>query len=120
MSAPARKLVLVVEDEPDSLHTYALLLRHAGYDVLTADHPGAALQLLKEEHKPQLVLTDFMMPWMDGRSFARQLKADAGMRGVPVLLMSAVEPGEGPWDGFLRKPVDYATLLAAIKRFLPE
>jgi CheY-like chemotaxis protein len=110
-------LIMLVEDEPDVLHTTEALLAHSGYAVVTASHPALAFELL-DDRVPDLIVTDYMMPWMDGRTFAKQLKADPRTKGVPVVLLSAVPPEPGPWDAVLVKPAEFARLLATIRALL--
>jgi len=117
MSDPQGSLILLVEDEPDILLTTELLLKNAGYEVLVASHPAMALDLL-EEARPRVIITDYMMPWMDGRAFTEQLKTNPGTREIPVILVSAVTTGPGPWDASLRKPVEYDQLFGTIERLL--
>jgi CheY-like chemotaxis protein len=113
-SAP---VVLLVEDEPDTLYTFATLLGRAGFAVVTASHPAIALEHL-DKQRPDLVVTDFMMPYMNGRAFVESLRRRADTARVPVIMMSAVAPGEGPWDAFLRKPVEFDALHAEVLELL--
>lgn len=109
---------MLVEDEPDILHTTALLLEHHGYAVIMASSPASALQLLDAD-LPDIIVTDYMMPGMDGRAFVRALRERPGARRIPVVMMSAVAPrGDGAWDKFLRKPVDIADLVQALRTLL--
>lgn len=120
MTDPARKaVVLVVEDEPDVLRATTLLLEAHGYAVIASRHAGEALDLL-ERTRPSLIISDYMMPWMDGRAFVEKLRAAPATRDIPVILVSAVSAGEGPWNAFLRKPVEFSALLATVQRLLAQ
>lgn len=113
-----RKRILLVDDEPDVRTSIALILKMEGYEVLTASHGAAALEML-EPRPPDIVICDFMMPWMNGRELILQLKARAATRDIPTIMMSGVNPGEPePWDAFLRKPMDITELLGIIERLL--
>jgi CheY-like chemotaxis protein len=115
-----RGLILVVDDEPDVRMSTCLILKMEGYRVATASHAAAALEMAEAE-APDLVISDFMMPWMNGREFIGRLKKAHATRGVATILTSGVNPGKPePWDAFLRKPVDVAELLATIGRLLRE
>jgi CheY-like chemotaxis protein len=114
------KLVLVVDDEPDIRTSISLILKMEGYRVVTASHAGAALELLEKE-PPDLILSDFMMPWMNGRDFILQVRRGEATRHVPAILMSGVTPdGPQPWDAFLRKPMDISELFGTIETLLRE
>ena len=111
---PSKGLVIVVDDEPDVRASLSMILEFEGYEVITAGHAGAALELLQEKI-PGLLLTDFMMPWMNGRELILEVKRRIQTRSVPCVLMSGVNPGPPePWDQFLRKPMDVKELLEII------
>lgn len=114
-----KALVLVVDDEPDVRTSISLILKLEDFDVVTASHAGMALELA-ERQRPNVLLTDFMMPWMNGRELIAKIKATPSGRAMPSILMSGVDPGEPrTWDAFLRKPMDINELLATIQRLLP-
>jgi CheY-like chemotaxis protein len=112
------KLVLVVDDEPDVRTSLSLILRMEGYRVIAAAQGQVALELIEEE-VPDIVLTDFMMPWMNGRELIREIRRRDATRHVPAIIMSGVTPGEPElWDAYLRKPMEIAGLLNTIERLL--
>ena len=115
--------LLIVDDEVDILASYEIILRLEGFEVDTAPHGAAALAKIAEA-KPDLVITDWMMPVMDGVELICRLKDKPCTRALPVLLLSAAgDPGRlhgVPVDQFLRKPVLIPDLLAAIARWLPK
>jgi two-component system response regulator VicR len=116
----ARKVLLVVDDEPDIRTSISLILKMEGYGVLTASHAGAALELVEKE-VPDLVLSDFMMPWMNGRDLILELRRRHATRHIPAILMSGVTPDPPePWDAFLRKPMDIAQLFGVIETLLRD
>jgi CheY-like chemotaxis protein len=118
------RTILVVEDEPDVRRIVVHLLRRAGYQVIDASTPEAALSLVRERpRKFDLLLTDVLMPAMSGRQLANGVRA--ALPGIAVLYMSGYPdtafdadqaPAEG--DGFLPKPFTPDTLLAAVTRAL--
>jgi CheY-like chemotaxis protein len=105
--------ILVVDDELPIRELLVSLLEDAGYQVLAAPDGSHALALARAE-RVALVITDLMMPIMDGAELCRRLK-DGGLDyEVPVVLMSAVggqRAESAPADGFVKKPFDLDTLL---------
>jgi PAS domain S-box-containing protein len=85
--------VLVVNDTVEVLELLTLLLTHEGYRVISAADGRAGLELAYKE-EPDIVISDVVMPEMDGLEFCRRLKLDARTSDVPVLLVSALRTGE--------------------------
>ncbi len=85
--------ILVVDDEPAIAEMLQDILEYEGYQVVTAGNGHEGLACVAAV-RPQLVLSDVMMPGLDGRAFCRALQADPRYRGIPVVLMSAA--GAGP------------------------
>jgi two-component system, OmpR family, alkaline phosphatase synthesis response regulator PhoP len=90
------KTILVVDDEPPIVEIVALVLKYEGYEVLTAGNGREALACL-ERSEVHLVLSDMMMPVMDGRALCKHIEADAAYGSVPVVLMSSTLPGAARW-----------------------
>src|SRR5690349_15170698 len=86
---PPKKTILIVDDEFGILEVLESILRDAGYEVLTAANGREALIRLSES-KPDLVLTDFMMPLLDGAAILQHMRADDGFRTTPLILASAL------------------------------
>lgn len=116
--------ILLVEDS----RTQAALIRHAleeaGYGVRNALDGNRALALIRES-APTLVVSDIMMPGLDGHGLCRVLKADPATAGIPVILLTTLsEPGdiargiESGADSFLCKPFSPEVLLERIDEFL--
>ena len=82
-------LVLVVDDEFGITELFDAFLTDEGYRVLTAMNGKQGLEMLAQE-RPDLVFTDYMMPVMDGAALFSTITADPGLRGVPVVVMSAM------------------------------
>lgn len=83
-----KPLILVVDDEAHILHVVSLKLRNAGYEVITAEdgEEGLAMAL---ENKPDLVITDFQMPFMTGVELCVKLKENEVTRPTPALMLTA-------------------------------
>lgn len=114
------KLVLVVEDEFGNREVLQLLLEAEGYRVQTASNGQAALTLLAAE-VPALILSDFMMPAMNGGELGLKVRLDATLAQVPFVVMSAtsedvVRQSFRDYDAFLVKPFDIDTMLALVRR----
>jgi DNA-binding response OmpR family regulator len=104
--------ILLIDDEPDLLIAWALLLELEGFHVLTAFEPLKGVELAHRVH-PALVITDLMMPGMDGVEVCRMLKADPELDGMPVILWSASPeiPDNLYCECTLHKPVAREILL---------
>ena len=114
------RTILVVEDEPSIAEIVALSLKTVGYAVAVAGDGRAALGRLAEA-RYDLVLSDMMMPFLDGAGLATAMHADPALRDIPLILMSAVHRSPAlavPHAAFLRKPFDYEQLLATVARVL--
>lgn len=112
--------ILVVDDEEDMLTVSAMLLSLSGHEVLTAHDGARALDILAST-EVDLVVTDWMMPRMDGTVLCRRVKESERTRRLPVILTSAAyePPGVGSiFDAFLRKPWDIDQALVTIGRIL--
>ena len=117
MKAPPPKKILVVDDDEAQANLIALFLKKNNFLVATANDPLAALQLL--QHAPvDLVITDLMMPHVDGIDFTERVHALPGLKDVPVILITDVPSEEVSDKGMRRgvaltlsKPVQLSKLL---------
>ncbi|MGH7944147.1 MAG: ATP-binding protein [Opitutaceae bacterium] len=111
--------VLVVDDNAD-LRRYVARLLSARFEVLTAADGVAALEIIQKE-KPDLVLTDAMMPNLDGFGLLKAIRSRPELRTIPVILLSArageesrIEGLDAGADDFLVKPFSGRELLARV------
>ncbi len=119
----ARPTVLVVEDNPDlRRHLVAVLGRH--WAVLEAGDGHLGLCLARS-HAPDVIVSDIMMPGLDGLALLEALRSDVGTSHIPVLMLSArqdqatrVQAFTLNADGFLAKPFDDGELLARLQAML--
>lgn len=112
--------VLVAEDEPALLDSYAEIVQALGHECVSAFDGSHALELARQHH-PDLVITDYMMAGKTGVELLRALRVDPALEHVPVILLSAARPPErdrrDAWR-FLTKPVALDRLEAAINEGL--
>lgn len=114
--------ILVVEDEDLVAITLCDALQDHGHDVVHAVNGGAALAAL-EKQVPDLIVTDYRMPRLNGAELIDAIRSDPRWRAVPVLLVSAYHaPHDAaekrPGQAFLQKPFTDASLLAAVNDLL--
>ena len=112
--------ILVVEDEEPIAELLRAVLEDEGYRVITAADGQEALVRLAEA-RPALVLSDVMMPHLDGRALARALHADTALRAIPLVLLSALGAASVagvPHAAFVAKPFELDGLLATIAGLL--
>lgn len=120
---PQAPVVLIVEDEEPIALALELIVEDAGYVPVTAPDGRRALELARE-HWPSLILTDLMMPRMDGRRFVEALRAQAeedGMPLPPIVVMTATDPTYTAGMGaaaVLAKPFDVGQVEAILRRHI--
>lgn len=119
--------ILVVEDVPNVLELLEVTLRFKGYPVITARNGQEALDVLKKE-RPALIITDILMPKMDGFAFVQQLRTQPETRGIPVIFLSAtyVTPEDKNFAmslgaaRFIEKPIDTEEFLLTIAELITQ
>ena len=118
--------VLVVDDVPDVTEMIELLLKHAGYDVSTADSARDALQLARRKHY-DLVISDIGMPEMNGYELAAALRELAAYNQTPLIAVTGYseydDRGRAVQAGFnvhLTKPIEPMQLLTLMRELLSQ
>ena len=117
--------ILVVEDVPNILELLEVTLRFKGYPVLTAKNGEEAMQLVDQE-RPALIITDLMMPKLDGFAMVQNLRSNPLTRWIPIIVLSAtyVTPEDRAFvmkmgvARFLEKPVDTEKFLFTVQEIL--
>jgi signal transduction histidine kinase len=113
--------VLIAEDSPTQAQKLQYTLEQQGYFVTVAVNGVLALAAARQ-HKPTLIISDVVMPEMDGYELCRQVKADPGLADVPVILVTTLSDPqdviralECRADNFILKPYDERYLLARVQ-----
>ncbi|MER3445205.1 MAG: two-component system response regulator [Meiothermus sp.] len=120
--SPGGPVILAVDDEPHIRHVLRLFLQRAQHPVLLADNGREALELLAAHPEVRLVITDLVMPVLDGFELIRQVRQRSAL---PVLVLSAsgerqfeLEARACGADAFLTKPFGREELLREVARLL--
>jgi CheY-like chemotaxis protein len=114
--------ILVVDDEKPLRELLSMALEEAGFRVLQAYHGRQALEVAISA-RPDLIVSDVMMPLMNGVELCRALKSNPATARIPVILMSAA--GKAVAEGakaeaFIDKPFDLDDMEALVRRWLPK
>jgi PAS domain S-box-containing protein len=113
--------VLVVDDDDAGLYLAATIVASGGHEALKASNGLEALEVARA-HPPDVLITDILMPGMDGYQLAREWKQDPALSAIPLIFLTAsyTDPADEKFaielgaDGFLSKPVDQDVLLEMI------
>jgi len=126
-SATRRPLILVADDDATTARVARRILEEMGYGVLTAKDGAEALDLSRR-FRPDMVLTDVMMPRLDGRKVSLLIKSDPLLASIKVVLMTGLYTrtqykneamSEFLCDGYLLKPVYPRDLQETVRNLLP-
>jgi DNA-binding response OmpR family regulator len=119
--------LLLVEDDPDILKLLNTTLTYSGYRVVTARNGKEGLEAMRKE-RPAIVITDIMMPKLDGFGLVHRLRLDPETRDIPVVFITATyvtpEDREFAFDvgatHFIQKPLNLGEFLATIDELLKQ
>lgn len=124
MSSLNAKKVLLVDDNEITLKIISNILGSEGYRIITGNNGLEAIKLALQE-KPDLVVTDYLMPEMDGMMLIKKLKSQLATRYIPVMMLtskddvdSEINVIEAGADDYLTKPVNPRKFLARVNRLL--
>jgi two-component system cell cycle response regulator DivK len=117
-------VILIVEDNENNMMLVRDVLQFKGHETLEATTGSEGVRLAIE-HKPDLVLMDIQLPDIDGLTALAQIRAEAALKHVPVLAVSAsVMPDDqqriaaSGFDAFITKPINVKSFVATVERFL--
>jgi len=132
-NAEQAKKILIVDDEPDVVSYLEMLLRDGGYETRSASDGQEAMEIVRRE-KPDLVTLDISMPEASGTRFYKEIKRDAEMASIPVVIVTGVTGYGGdkyaykefishsrlvpPPEGYFPKPIDRDAFLESIRKLL--
>lgn len=118
------ELILIVEDDPDQQKILEMVFRGAGYKTSTAKDGLEALEALKSD-TPNLIITDLMMPNMDGKELVSRIKLQEKFRNIPVLVLTVVADSEREFDlldlgvdDYCEKTIQRKVLLKRVQNLL--
>ena len=121
--SPSRMLILVVERDPHVRELEAHFLQGAGFSVEFAQDGYAALEQARQLH-PDIIITEILVPKLDGLALCRQLKADAATRDISVVIFSILAASgrakEAGADAFLMKPLAEHRLITTVQGLLEQ
>jgi len=121
--------VLVIDDDADLVSSVTMVMQDAGWEVRSAQNGALGIERAREQ-TPDLIILDVLMPQQDGLTTYEQLRGDASLADVPIIVLTSVSErlgigfsnqdfkayyGHSP-EAFLEKPFEPDTLLATVKR----
>jgi type IV pilus assembly protein PilB len=125
-SGLTKQRVLIADDSEMIRRMVIAAIEGEGYEILVAADGEEALKLAVEE-SPALLITDFLMPKLDGYELIRKLKSHPATRSIPVIMLTAkvdieseVKVIEAGADDYLSKPIEPRRLLARVRRLVPR
>ena len=123
---PARKCILIVEDNPLNMKLFSAMIAAQGYDILQAADGAHGLDLAQHRH-PDLIIMDIQLPSMSGLDVTRNLKADTATRDIPIIATTAFAMrGDEEMilasgcDAYMAKPIAISQFLELIETFMLE
>ncbi|HSO27069.1 MAG TPA: response regulator [Anaerolineales bacterium] len=115
------KRIIIVEDEPDTAEMFAEMMRLSGYEVLKSYGGALAMELIRTQN-PDAVVLDIMMPDVSGLDVLSNLRRDAQLARIPIIVVSAKSLPSDIKDGleagaqvYLTKPVSFMDLREAVE-----
>ena len=116
--------ILIVDDLPEMRKLIEHTLVKRGYNILEAENGKVGFELASA-HKPDLIVTDWMMPIMSGTDLINELKSTAGLSAIPVILLTAKSDKKSKEqaislgaDGFLSKPFEQIELTSMVRNLM--
>ncbi len=105
--AMGKKKIFLVEDDPFIADIYHVKLDDAGYEVISASNGLEAIKHLEEGVRPDLMLLDIVMPYMDGREVLKKMSETEGWKNIPVILLTNISEKQQVEDAFKYGAKDY-------------
>ncbi len=120
----SKKKILIVDDDPDIRLFLEFGLKKAGFEILQAANGAKALDILKE-HTPDLIITDAMMPVLDGYGLIQAVKKETAWSRIPMIMLTGRD-SEKTTEGtlqpevYMEKPFATAAILVKIEALLTK
>jgi CheY-like chemotaxis protein len=119
-----KKKILYIEDNEQNLYLVTFLLTKHGYEVLSAQDGQTGIEEAANT-KPDLILLDIQLPFMDGYAVARTLRSNRDLAQVPIVAVTSYamvgdreKALESGCTGYIEKPIDPDTFVAQVERYL--
>ncbi|MGA9192482.1 MAG: response regulator [Anaerolineales bacterium] len=116
--------ILIVDDEATTAEMFSLMLENEGYQTAVVHGTGTAIRAI-QQHRPNLVLVDVMMPGLSGLEFCRFIRREPDLRDLPIIIASAMSQPEDVQAGmdagadvYLMKPISKADLMEGVEAAL--
>jgi two-component system cell cycle response regulator DivK len=117
------KRILVVEDQEDNRRIIRDLLRHDGFDVIEVGDGEKALTAAST-HRPDVILMDIQLPFLDGYEATRRIKADPVLKHIPIIVVTSyalsgdeAKARAAGCDAYMAKPYSPKALLAKVREY---
>ncbi len=117
-------LICLVEDNKSISKLFATILRKNGYDAIEFDNANSALEWL-QNNKPYCVLTDVLLPDMNGTELLEKIRGIKSLEQVPIIAITGLaQPGDeakliaAGFDGYMSKPINVATFVQDIENIV--
>jgi CheY-like chemotaxis protein len=118
------RTILIVEDSDDARYFMRLALEQLGYLIVEAENGAVAVEIAQRE-RPDIILMDLSLPILDGIEATEKIRASDGLRGVPIIAVTAhqeidfrAEAKAAGFDAYVTKPIDIDFLSDLIKGLL--
>ena len=118
--------ILIVDDDPGTRYVFRLILEREGYEVVEAGHGEVALDLIRPNPLPRVVLTDLMMPIMGGLELIQRLRSEPSTAAVSIVVVTSNPDAarsllaSGLVDAIIAKPFSAAGLADRIRAIANE
>ena len=124
VSVMRKPRILLVEDTPDTPEFMQLLLESSGFVVVSREDGAEALSFLSQD-KPDIILTDLMMPNVSGIELIEEVRSNSVLSNIPIIAMTAFSSGpiakamEAGANAIVKKPGGIETLVSTVRQLLP-
>lgn len=121
-----KRKILIVDDESIGRQLLQAILLIEGFETFLAENGEDAIQKASQV-KPDLILLDVMMPYMNGYEVTKAIRADSELKDIPIILVSALEDRNSKLQGldiganqYVSKPFNKTELLKVIRSLIPS